>query len=117
MNIDLSTILTPTSCCRPLDDDLSFRDAEVTAGLFKALADPARVRIVSMLARNPEPVCVCELTLPLGLSQPTVSHHLKKLVQAGLLDREQRGVWAYYTLDRDGLERAASVLDLKGAAV
>ena len=54
--------------------------------MFKALADPTRVRIVSMLARSPEPVCVCELTPPLGLSQPTVSHHLKKLVQAGLLD-------------------------------
>ncbi len=70
-----------------------------------------------MLARSPEPACVCELTPPLGLSQPTVSHHLKKLVQAGLLEREQRGVWAYYTLDRAALERAASVLDLKGVAV
>ncbi len=79
--------------------------------------DPARVRIVSMLARSSEPACVCELTPPLGLSQPTVSHHLKKLVQAGLLEREQRGVWAYYTLDRAALERAASVLDLKGVAV
>ena len=117
MNIDLSPMLTPTACCRPLDDDLTTDDVEATAAVFKALADPARVRIVSMLARNPESVCVCELTPALGLSQPTVSHHLKKLVQAGLLEREQRGVWAYYTLDRDGLERAASILDLKGVAV
>ena len=114
MNVDLTSMLAPAACCRPLDDELTAGDAEATAAVFKALADPARVRIVSMLARNPEPVCVCELTPPLGLSQPTVSHHLKKLVQAGLLTREQRGVWAYYTLDRDGLERAASVLDLKG---
>jgi ArsR family transcriptional regulator len=117
MTIDLTARLTPTTCCRPLDDDLTTDDVEATAALFKALADPARVRIVSMLARSAEPACVCELTPALGLSQPTVSHHLKKLVQAGLLEREQRGVWAYYTLDRDGLERAASVLDLKGVAL
>ena len=70
-----------------------------------------------MLARSEEPACVCELIPSLGLSQPTVSHHLKKLVQAGLLTREQRGVWAFYSLDREGLERAATVLDLKGVAV
>jgi ArsR family transcriptional regulator len=67
-----------------------------------------------MLARSSEPVCVCQLTPALGLAQPTVSHHLKKLVQAGLLEREQRGVWAFYTLDRAALERTANVLDLKG---
>ena len=117
MNVDLSPMLVPADCCRPLDDDLTNEDAEATAAVFKALSDPARVRIVSMLARNPESVCVCELTPSLGLSQPTVSHHLKKLVRAGLLTREQRGVWAYYTLDRDGLERAGSVLDLKGVGV
>jgi ArsR family transcriptional regulator, arsenate/arsenite/antimonite-responsive transcriptional repressor len=117
MNVDLSAMLTPTACCRPLDDDLTADDADTTAALFKALADPARVRIVSLLARSAEPACVCELTPSLGLSQPTVSHHLKKLVQAGLLEREQRGVWAYYSLDRSALERAASVLDLKGVAV
>ena len=116
MNVDLSQVLLPAACCRPLDDDLTTNDAEATAALFKALADPTRVRIVSMLARNLESVCVCELTPTLGLSQPTVSHHLKKLVHAGLLEREQRGVWAHYTLDRDALERAASVLDLKGVA-
>ena len=117
MNVDLTAMLAPVACCRPLDDELTAGDAEATAAVFRALADPTRVRIVSMLARNPEAVCVCELTPPLGLSQPTVSHHLKKLVQAGLLTREQRGVWAYYTLDREGLERAASVLDLEGVPV
>jgi ArsR family transcriptional regulator, arsenate/arsenite/antimonite-responsive transcriptional repressor len=117
MNVD-SFPLVPADCCRPLDEpDLTTEDAEATAAVFKALADPARLRIVNVLARNPDSVCVCELTPAVGLSQPTVSHHLKKLVQAGLLQREQRGVWAYYSLDRGGLERAASVLDLKGVAV
>ena len=113
MNVDLLV-----ACCRPLDDTgLTAEEAEATAGLFKALADPARVRIVNLLALNPEPVCVCELTPAVGLSQPTVSHHLKKLVQAGLLEREQRGVWAYYSLDREGISRAAEILDLEGATV
>jgi ArsR family transcriptional regulator, arsenate/arsenite/antimonite-responsive transcriptional repressor len=59
---------------------------------------------------------VCEFTDPLGLSQPTVSHHLKKLVQAGLLDREQRGTWAYYSLRPDALSGLAAALDLQGAS-
>jgi ArsR family transcriptional regulator len=114
MNVDAFPIVA-ADCCRPLDDDgMTAEDAAATAALFKALGDPARVRIVNLLARNPDAVCVCDLTPAVGLSQPTVSHHLKKLHQAGLLQREQRGVWAYYSLDRDGLERAASVLDLKG---
>jgi ArsR family transcriptional regulator len=114
MNVDLSL----ATCCRPLDDDgLTGEDAQATAAVFKALSDPARVRIVNLLARSPEPVCVCELTPAVGLSQPTVSHHLKKLVRAGLLRREQRGVWAYYTLDRGGLERVRAVFDLEGATV
>jgi ArsR family transcriptional regulator, arsenate/arsenite/antimonite-responsive transcriptional repressor len=88
-------------------------EAIATAAVFKALADPARVRLVNILATAAESVCVCQLTPVLGLSQPTVSHHLKKLVDAGLLRREQRGIWAYYSLDRNGLARAAGVLDLR----
>ena len=103
------------ACCAPLDAaSLSDAEAEATARLFKALADPHRVKIVNLLATSPEPVCVCEFTEPLGLSQPTVSHHLKKLVTAGLLDREQRGVWAYYSLNREALGRLAAVADLQG---
>jgi ArsR family transcriptional regulator, arsenate/arsenite/antimonite-responsive transcriptional repressor len=106
---------TATACCAPLGSPrLSDDQAEATARLFKALADPHRVRIVNLLATSPDPVCVCEFTGPLGLRQPTVSHHLKKLVQAGLLHREQRGTWAYYTLDRDALGRLAAVADLQG---
>jgi len=112
-------MLVPADCCRPLDEDgLTAEDGEATAALFKALADPARLRLLSLIQSQPGgEACVCHLTEPLGLTQPTVSHHLKKLVQAGLLTREQRGVWAYYTLDREGLARAASVLELKGVAV
>jgi ArsR family transcriptional regulator, arsenate/arsenite/antimonite-responsive transcriptional repressor len=104
---------TAASCCAPLGAP-SMTDEEVTAtaALFKALADPQRVRIVNLLAGSSEPVCVCDLTAPLGISQPTVSHHLKKLVVAGLLDRAQRGTWAYYSLNRDALRRLADVADL-----
>jgi ArsR family transcriptional regulator len=110
-------IATATGCCAPLDAaSLSNAEAEATARLFKALADPHRVKIINLLATSPDPVCVCEFTGPLGLSQPTVSHHLKKLVQAGLLDREQRGTWAYYALNRDALGRLAAVANLQGAS-
>ena len=108
-------ITTVAACCAPLGaPSLSDDQAEATARLFKALADPHRVRIVNLLATSPEPVCVCEFTGPLGLSQPTVSHHLKKLVDAGLLDREQRGTWAYYSLNRAALTRLAAAVDLRG---
>jgi ArsR family transcriptional regulator, arsenate/arsenite/antimonite-responsive transcriptional repressor len=103
------------SCCRPLAaPSLSEAEIEATAQLFKALGDPARVRIVHLLATSDEPVCVCELMEPLGLAQPTVSHHLKKLTDAGLLVREQRGVWAYYTLDEDALAKLGALVEAKG---
>jgi ArsR family transcriptional regulator, arsenate/arsenite/antimonite-responsive transcriptional repressor len=102
-------------CCRPLDaPSLSVEEAGATARLFKALGDPARVRILNVLATTEEPVCVCELTPALGLSQPTVSHHLKKLTEAGLLAREQRGVWAYYSIDPDAVARLGAIADLTG---
>jgi ArsR family transcriptional regulator, arsenate/arsenite/antimonite-responsive transcriptional repressor len=103
------------ACCRPLDaPSLSADEAEATAQLFKALGDPARVRILNVLATTEEPVCVCELTPALGLSQPTVSHHLRKLTEAGLLAREQRGVWAYYSIDPDAADQLGALADLKG---
>ena len=105
---------TPIACCAPLSAPmLSDEEAHATAALFRALADPARVRILNALATTDEPVCVCELVDPLGLSQPTVSHHLKKLTDAGLLEREQRGKWAYYSLDPDAAGTLAALLDLK----
>jgi|SRR5581483_4871572 len=105
--------LAPIACCAPLAaPELSDEETAATADLFRALADPARVRIVNALATSAEPVCVCHLVEPLRLSQPTVSHHLKKLVDAGLLRREQRGRWAFYSLEREALERLATVVDI-----
>jgi len=106
----------PIACCVPLATPLlSDEEAEATAALFRALADPARVRIVNALATSDDPVCVCELIEPLGLSQGTVSHHLKRLTGAGLLEREQRGRWAYYSLSPEAASTLAALVDLKEA--
>jgi ArsR family transcriptional regulator len=103
------------ACCAPLAAQaLDDEQALATAELFKTLGDPARVRIVNLIATSGEPVCACELYEPLALSQPTVSHHLKRLVEAGLLEREQRGKWAFFALKRDAVEKLAAVADLKG---
>ena len=111
----MSVLLEPVACCAPLAaSTLSDDEAEATAELFKALADPARVRLVNLLAQGDGPVCMCELIEPVGLSQPTVSHHMKKLVEAGLIEREQRGKWAYFSLKREAVETLAAVADLKG---
>lgn len=105
------TIEAPAQCCVPLTAaGMTSGDAEITASLFKALGDAHRVRIVNLLATAQEAVCVCDLTDFLGLSQPTVSHHLRKLVDAGLLTREQRGVWAYYSLRDDAVRRLGDTL-------
>ena len=102
--------------CAPLAAKaLSQEEAQATADLFSVLSDPARVRIVNLIATAGEPVCACNLNEPVGLAQPTVSHHLKKLVEAGLLEREQRGRWAYFSLREDAVEKLAAVADLRGA--
>ena len=111
----MAAVETPVAWCAPLAAPaLDEVEAVATAELFKALADPARVRIVNALARSDEPVCACEFEPALGLSQPTVSHHLKKLTEAGLLEREQRGKWAFFSLKRDAVETLAAIADLKG---
>ncbi|MEM7139844.1 MAG: metalloregulator ArsR/SmtB family transcription factor [Actinomycetota bacterium] len=92
-------------CCTPLlSEPLGSDDAEELAGLLKALADPVRLRLLSFIAatENGE-ACACDLTEPTGRSQATVSHHLSQLTEAGILEREQRGKWAWFTLDRDRL--------------
>lgn len=105
--------LTDVSACTPGISGTSFgRDAaESLAGRLKAIADPARLRLISMVAshENAE-ACVCDLTEPLGLSQGTVSHHLKILVEAGIFDREKRGTWAYYSLVPGALGEIALAL-------
>ena len=101
-------------CCAPVGAvRLTDAEAEATAQLFKALSDPHRVRIVNLLANAGEAVCVCDITDAIGLSQPTISFHLKKLVGSGLLDREKRATWAYYSLKREALDRLADVVKVK----
>lgn len=102
------------TCCAPLGADvLDEGEAQATAAVFKALGDPHRVRIVNLLAAAGAPVCVCDLTPALGISQPTVSHHLKRLLTAGLVEREQRGTWSYYALNDDAIARLAAIADLR----
>ena len=111
----MTALLETIECCAPLSAEaLSDEEAEATAQLFKALGDPARVRIVNLLATSGEAVCICHLIEPLGLAQPTVSHHMKRLLDAGLVEREQRSKWAYFSLKRDAVEKLALVADLKG---
>ncbi len=101
-------------CCTPLSTAPLDRDrAERLARLLKAVADPTRLQLLSLVAQAPErEACVCELTGPLGLTQPTVSHHLKVLVDAGLLARERRGPWAFYRLVVDRFDDLQTLLSL-----
>ena len=99
-------------CCPPLmGERLGAADAEALAEAMRALADPARLRLVSLISAGPGgEACVCDLIEPLALSQPTVSHHLKVLLEAGLVSREQRGRWAFYRVNRDLLNALAGAL-------
>ena len=100
------------ACCTPLTGSvIEPSAAEHVARAFKALGDPTRVRLLSLIAAHEgAEACVCELTDPVGLSQPTVSHHLKQLVDAGLVSREQRGKWAYYRLVQPALDVLAATI-------
>jgi ArsR family transcriptional regulator, arsenate/arsenite/antimonite-responsive transcriptional repressor len=101
----------PVACCAPGAPALSRRAAERFAARFKALADPARVAILNRLAQpDTEAVCVCELVPLVGLSQPTVSHHLRLLREAGLVAAERRGTWAYYRLVPEAVGELALAL-------
>jgi ArsR family transcriptional regulator, arsenate/arsenite/antimonite-responsive transcriptional repressor len=99
-------------CCAPLlREPLTPGRAADLARTLKALADPTRLRLVSMVAAHEGgEACVCELTEPLGLTQPTISHHLKVLVDAGIFSRDKRGVWAYYGLRPQALQALAAIL-------
>lgn len=101
-----------TACCSPLTggvmDDAA---AETLARMFKALGDPNRVKLLSLIAAaDGAEACICDLTEPVGLSQPTVSHHMKQLVEAGLVTREQRGRWAYFSIVPGMLASLAAAL-------
>lgn len=100
------------ACCAPSAPTLlPAKAAADLAAVFKALSDPTRVRVLAHVAASPEgTVCACHLPEPLGISQPTLSHHLKKLTEAGLVTREQRGRWAHYTAVPAALDAARAFL-------
>ena len=108
--MDATTI---TACCEPVTEAaLSEDEATQLAAGFKVLADPVRLRLLSLIATAPDgEVCACDLTEPVGRSQPTVSHHLSILTDAGLLEREQRGRWAWFRARPDRLEVLRDALD------
>lgn len=109
---ELLPVTDVTACCAPLvREPLDAQNAEKLARALKAIADPARLRLISMVAAHADgEACVCDLTEPLGLSQPTVSHHLKVLVDAGIFHREKRATWAYYSIVPGALDLLASLL-------
>lgn len=108
----MASVATVANSCPPLlAAPLSASDAERLAEALRVLADPARLRLLSLIQSQPGgETCGCHLTEPLGLGQPTVSHHLKVLREAGLVEREQRGKWAYYRVRPDGLAALRAVL-------
>lgn len=100
------------NCCSPVVGEvITNSQAETLATALKAVADPVRLRLISLVAAQQDAeACVCDLVDPVGLSQPTVSHHLKILVDAGILTREQRGRWAYYRLVPDTLTTMSELI-------
>src|SRR3954468_4792412 len=106
------TPVAPVPCCSPLTrEPLSADAAERISPLVKALADPVRLRLLSLVASHADgEACVCDLNDAFDLSQPTISHHLKLLHDAGLLDREKRGVWVYYRVNASALGDLAALL-------
>jgi ArsR family transcriptional regulator len=108
----MSIVRDVVPCCPPvLEGALGKQDAEDLASALKALADPVRLRLLSFIAAQPDAeACVCHVIGPVGLSQPTVSHHLKLLHQAGLLEREKRGAWVYYRVIPERLEAIRAAL-------
>jgi ArsR family transcriptional regulator len=110
--LEMRPIATIAASCPPLlQEPLGGEDADELASVLKAIADPARLRLLSLIQAQPEhEACVCHLTEPLGLSQPTVSHHLKVLLQAGLVEREQRGSWAFFRVREEPLAALTALL-------
>lgn len=105
------------ACCTPISQTLTMDEAEETAALLKVVADSTRLRILSMLANvEGHEICVCDLTEPLGLSQPTVSHHMRVLREAGLTTSERRGKWVYHRLEPERLEQIRSALAVPALA-
>lgn len=111
---DMNLAVGPAiECCSLTDGPVGQVDADRMAGMLMALADPTRLRLLSHItAQGCQEVCACDLTDELGITQPTVSHHMKKLVDAGLITREQRGKWAHYSVVPEAFDQLRSFLDL-----
>lgn len=108
----MGLIQTIEACCPTvLDPGVDAQESGRLAEAFRVLADPSRIRLLNLIARAGE-CCVCELTAPVGLSQPTVSHHLKILADAGFLTREKRGTWVYYRVDPAAFATMRRLFDL-----
>jgi ArsR family transcriptional regulator len=114
MSARVLPVLDDRSCCTPLaHEPLAAADADLLAVRFKALADPVRLRLLSLvLSHDGGEACVCDLNAVFDLSQPTISHHLKVLLDAGLLTRQKRGVWAFYRIRPEALSALAAVIDV-----
>jgi ArsR family transcriptional regulator, arsenate/arsenite/antimonite-responsive transcriptional repressor len=108
----VKTISTIAASCAPLlQEPLEAQEADELAAALKVIADPARLRLLSLIQAQPgHEACVCHLTEPLGLSQPTVSHHLKVLLNAGLVERDRRGNWAYFRVREEPLAALRELL-------
>jgi ArsR family transcriptional regulator, arsenate/arsenite/antimonite-responsive transcriptional repressor len=111
-SLNLLPVVDAAACCPPLaQEPMTADQAEQVAPLLKALADPVRLRLMSLVASHPGgEACVCDLTGAFELSQPTISHHLKVLYETGLLDREKRGVWVYYRARPAALASLAALI-------
>ena len=111
-NTEIKNAPVAQSCCPPLlAGKLTKEDAKSLALLFKVMGEPARLQLLSLIAAQPtQEVCACELVESLGLSQPTVSHHLKVMYEAGLLAKERRGTWIYYRIVRSQLATLRDIL-------
>ena len=105
------------SRCTSLASPISYGEAAATAARFAAMGHPRRIQLMNMLVRSGFPVCVCDLVTVTGWAQSTVSHHLKQLADVGLLQRQQRGKWAYYSADHSGLSSLAAVVTVPDAAL
>ena len=116
-SITVLTLVDPAACCQPLSrEPLSAEQAQMVAPLLKALAEPVRLRLMSLIASHPGgEACVCDLTGAFDLSQPTISHHLKVLSEAGLLAREKRGVWVYYRARAEALASLGTLIGSTGS--
>lgn len=113
--VTLDEVQTPErtkGCCQPVAPPLLGTEADELAGVYRALGDPTRVQILHILAAATDPVCVCDFTAAFDLGQPTISHHLAKLRDVGLVTSTKRGLWSFYQLNPEMSDRARQAVQL-----